>query len=139
MIKKIIISLILGIILLFVARSIKLHFFDDRPIKFEFYNGEIESSKAFEKEIIRMFPVGTNVYDAIKVIEQSGAKCKTRSIKKGEYPYKRPMASHITGCHYTAYFFSVDPIINYYIDLQSDKNNLIIYFDAGAIGGAFVI
>jgi|GEM_PF-6967498 hypothetical protein len=89
--------------------------YDDRPFKFEKYRSREEFKKGLEEK----FPLGSDAENALRVLQQSGAKCEVFDYI--ENPEKQLDSIYQIYCEYNSGFFSLHPLENY--ELYIDGNN----------------
>ena len=118
-----------------IIKIIVREIFDDRPFKFESYKTELKLEEAVREN----FSEGSNLYEVVKILEKSGAKCSIDKSDEAGYAYIHKGARYIATCSYRADLFSLNPLITYRIILQTDENYKLIHSSAMRVGGFLVI
>ncbi|KIE06301.1 hypothetical protein NF27_AB00020 [Candidatus Jidaibacter acanthamoeba] len=106
-----------------------------RPFKFEKYKTAFQ----LEEEIKRRFPNKTDVHEAIKILNDSRARCIIKTSYESTYPYIHKGAKYIVTCSYQSDFLALNPLVKYRAIFQTDENYKIIYSGAMRVNDAFVI
>jgi|GEM_PF-6784199 len=126
---------ILIIILSLIALKVVIQeFFDDRLIEFESYKIPLE----FENIMRARFPNGTNLNEAVNILQESKATCtiKVRSDLDNHLSHLHYMpkdAQFAVYCHYRPYFISWNPFLLYRVTLYANKNLQLVDSWAGII------
>ncbi|AIL64839.1 hypothetical protein NOVO_02220 [Rickettsiales bacterium Ac37b] len=124
---------ILIIIIILFSYLIAKELLDNRPFKFEKY----KNNKQLDAALAKQFPVGSDIREAITVLEKSGAKCEERS-KSTFITNEYDKYDLIYWCEYESGWFSLHLLEFYTMWLMGDKNYKLMHIGGEVTKGIVI-
>ncbi|AIL64841.1 hypothetical protein NOVO_02230 [Rickettsiales bacterium Ac37b] len=124
---------ILIIIVILFSYLITKELLDNRPFKFEKY----KNNKQLDTALAKQFPVGSDIREAITMLEKSGAKCEDRSHDE-DMPNELKKYKKVYRCKYGSGWLTLHMLESYTIWLMGDENYKVIHNDSERVKGIII-